>query len=89
MAMQYYIDTTEQIIKDGALAEYGGKEKAGTDESSALSKYYKKLSDVSADIGNVHTYMNAKLVNSVGGEIKSDEVGQYLTELPTTTTGEE
>lgn len=84
MAMQYYIDSTEQIIQDSELAEYGGKEKVGTDENTALSKYYKKLSDVSADIGNIHTYMNIKVVNSVGGEIKSDEVGQYLTELPST-----
>lgn len=77
--MQYYIQTIEQTISDGALAEYGGSEKVA-DENTALNKYYTKLANVSADIGNNHTYMGIKLVNSVFGVIKSDSVGQYQTE---------
>lgn len=79
--MQYYIESIEQINKDGGLAEYGGVEKVA-DETTALSKYYKKLSDVAADIGKNHTYMNIRVVNSVNGEIKSDVIGQYVTEEP-------
>jgi hypothetical protein len=79
--MQYYIETIEQIYKDEAYSEYGGTEKVA-DETTALSKYYKKLSDVAADLGVNHTYMNIKLINSVGGEIKSDVIGQYVTEDP-------
>lgn len=78
--MQYYIETIEQINTDG-LAEYGGTEKVA-DETLAMSKYYKKLSDVSADIGKNHTYMNIKIVNSFGVTVKEDAVGNYLEELP-------
>lgn len=79
--MQYYIETIEQIYKDEAYSEYGGTEKVA-DENTALSKYYTKLSNVAADLGVNHTYMNIKLINSVGGEIKSDVIGQYVTEEP-------
>lgn len=77
--MAFYIDTIEQIIKDGAYAEYGGREKVG-DENTALSKFYKKLSDVSADIGKNHTYMDIKITNSLGGIVKKDSVGTYVGE---------
>lgn len=77
--MAFYIDTIEQIIKDGAYAEYGGREKVA-DENTALSKFYKKLSDVSADIGKNHTYMDIKITNSLGGIVKKDSVGTYVGE---------
>ena len=79
--MQYYINSIEQIIQDGELKEYGGTEKVA-DETTSMSKYYKKLSDVSADIGKNHTYMNIKIVNSYGVTVKEDAVGNYLEELP-------
>ncbi|MBO4735713.1 MAG: hypothetical protein J5614_04885 [Paludibacteraceae bacterium] len=78
--MMYYNTTIEQIIKDGELAEYGATEKVA-DLNSALSKYYKKLSDVSADLGKNHTYMNIKIVNSYGVVVKEDTVGNYLESL--------
>lgn len=77
--MQFYIDSIEQIIKDGAHTEYGGREKVG-DENTALSKYYKKLSDVSADLGKNHTYMDIKITNSLGGIVKKDQIGKYVEE---------
>ena len=77
--MKFYIDTIEQITKDGELAEYGGREKVG-DETTALSKFYKKLSDVSADLGKNHLYMDIKIVNSEGGIIKKDKIGEYQDE---------
>lgn len=79
--MSYYIQTIEQIIKDNALAEYGTIEKI-TDEQLAYSKFYKKLSDVSASIGKAHTFMDIKILNSVGGIIKKDSIGTYQTEVP-------
>lgn len=75
--MAYYIDTIEQITQEEGYAEYGGREKVG-DENTALSKFYKKLSDVSADIGKNHTYMDIKITNSEGGIIKKDAVGSYV-----------
>ena len=80
--MKYYIVTIEQINAEGGYSEYGKVEKVDTEEM-ALSKFYKKLSDVSADLGKAHTYMDIKIFNSEGGCIKRDAVGAYQTEQPT------
>ena len=77
--MKYYLVTIEQITSDGGYAEYGKVEKVDTEEM-ALSKFYKKLSDVSADLGEGHTYMDIKIFNSEGGCIKKDSVGEYQKE---------
>lgn len=77
--MQYYIETIEQIYKDEAYSEYGNIEKVA-DENTALSKYYTKLSNVAADLGVNHTYMLIKVINSVDGIIKQDEIGRYIEE---------
>jgi len=81
--MMYYIDTIEQVKTDteGVYNEYGGREKVA-DQNLALSKYYTKLSNVAADLGKAHTYMNIKLVNSLGGVLKSDAIGTYEGEEP-------
>lgn len=80
--MKFYIQTIEQIYDgEGNITEYGATEKVGT-EQEALTKFYKKLSDVAADIGKNHTYMDIKIVNSLGGCIKKDAVGQYQQETP-------
>lgn len=76
--MIYYIDTIEEIIKDGANTEYGGRAKEGSDLNAVLAKYYKKLSDVSADIGKNHLFMDIRIVNSLGEVVKKDAVGKYV-----------
>ena len=85
--MMYYNTTIEQITNAEGLAEYGATEKVA-DLNSALSKYYKKLSDVSADLGKNHTYMNIKIVNSYGVVVKEDAVGNYRESLDDNTTTE-
>lgn len=76
--MSFYIDTIEQIVNDDkSYSEYGKREKVD-DQNTALSKYYKKLSDVSADIGKKHTYMCIQIVNSKHAVIKQDCVGDYV-----------
>ena len=77
--MQYYIETIEQTNIEGVLNEYGGTTKIA-DENSALREYYKKLSNVSADLDKNHTYMNIKIVNSYGVVVKEDTVGNYVVE---------
>lgn len=76
--MNYYIDTIEQVkgTEEGAINEYGGRSKEGTDLNAVLAKYYKKLSDVSADIGKNHYYMVIKIVDTTGGVVKEDKLGQ-------------
>ena len=80
--MKFYLDTIEQIIGvSGEFSEYGGREKKN-DEQAALTAFYQKLSNVAADLGKGHTYMDIKIVNSEGGCIKRDSVGQYQQEEP-------
>lgn len=76
--MNYYIDTIEQVkgSEEGQVNEYGGRTKEGTDLNAVLAKYYKKLSDVSADIGKNHYYMVIKIVDTTGGVVKEDKLGQ-------------
>jgi len=77
--MQYYVVTIEQINTEGGYAEYGKVEKCAT-EQVALTKFYNTLSNVAADLGKGHTYMDIKIFNSEGGCIKKDSVGEYQKE---------
>ena len=76
--MFYYIQSIEQVVgeEENTYDEYGKMEKVATYEA-ALSKYYKKLSDVAADLGKNHTYMNIQILSSVGTSMKSDFIGEY------------
>ena len=86
----YYIDTIEQVkAKDDfplTVNEYGARAIQKLEDGTAmpldqvLSKFYKKLSDVSADLVTIgedknHYYMDIKIVNSDGGIEKKDKVG--------------
>lgn len=81
--MRYYVFAIEQTIKNGELQEYATSEKVESEQLS-ISKYYKKLSDVAADIGKNHTFMEIRIFNSIGGNIKHDVLGKYLEQLPET-----
>lgn len=92
--MFYYIDTIEQVKASEEsplnVNEYGTREicKIKDEQGDSvpmpldqvLSKFYKKLSDVSADLVTIsedkkHYYMDIKVVNSEGGIEKKDKVG--------------
>ena len=80
--MFYYIDTIEQVkgTEEAPINEYGARAKEGNDINVVLSKYYTKLANVSNDIGEGknHYYMDIRVVDSNGGVIKKDKVGQYV-----------
>lgn len=77
--MKYYILTIEQTFSDGAYAEYANVEKVA-DENLAQSKFYTKLANVAADLDKNHTFMDIKIVNSIGGVVKRDTIGSYVEE---------
>ena len=82
--MIYYIDTIEQTKGDeNSINEYGKREQWKLSYEQVLSKYFKKLSDVSADIGEdkKHYYMDIRIVDSNGGVLKKDKVGTYQEEI--------
>lgn len=72
----FYIDTIEQVIaneeNEYTINEYGKREQHKLPYEQVQSKYFKKLSDVSADlIGDEkenakHYYMDIKIVDSDG-----------------------
>lgn len=86
--MFYYIDAIEQVKgEEGKIDEYGKREiikdKDGNPASieTVESKFYKKLSDVSADLISLdesksHYYMDIRIVDTTGGVIKKDSVGK-------------
>ena len=79
--MFYYIDTIEQVkgTEEAPINEYGARTKEGNDINVVLSKYYTKLANASNDIGEGknHYYMDIRIVDSNGGVVKKDKVGQY------------
>lgn len=79
----YYIDTIEQTKgeEEGTINEYGKREKWDLPLEQVQAKFYKKLSDVSADLVTIdpsknHYYMDIRITNTTGGCIQKDKVGQ-------------
>ena len=79
----YYIDTIEQTKDEetGKLNEYGKREKWDLPLEQVQAKFYKKLSDVSADLISIdpskkHYYMDIRIVDTTGGVLQKDSVGQ-------------
>lgn len=79
----YYIDTIEQTKDEetGKLNEYGKREKWDLPLEQVQAKFYKKLSDVSADLITIdpskkHYYMDIRITDTSGGVIQKDSVGK-------------
>ena len=78
--MIYYIDTIEQTVADEGINEYGKREQHKLPLEQVEAKFYKKLSDVSADLISIdeskkHYYMDIRIVDTTGGVLKKDSVG--------------
>ena len=75
--MKFYLDTIEQIKgeNEGEFTEYGKRE-LKADEQTAKVAFYTKLANVSNS--SSHQYMDIKIVNSDGGIIKKDKLGEYI-----------
>ena len=87
--MYYYLDTIEQTkgSEEGTINEYGKREQWKLPLEQVDAKFYKKLSDVSADLISIdesksHYYMDIRIVDSTGGVVKKDSVGTRQ-EIPT------
>lgn len=83
---KYYIVAIEQTFIDGVYNEYMSQPEKCNDLNTAMSKYYKKLSDASADLGVNHTFMDIRVLNSEGGEEKRDTIGTYVLNAPAVNT---
>lgn len=81
--MRYYIDTIEQTKgENDTINEYGKREIQPISKTyeEILSVYFTKLANVSNDIGEGknHYYMDIRIVDSTGGVVKKDKVGEYV-----------
>ncbi len=78
--MAFYIDTIEQVkAEGGVINEYGKREKQSGTYEQTLSAFFTKLSNVANDIGEGknHYFMDIRIVDSKGGVLKKDSVGEY------------
>ena len=85
----YYIDTIEQVVaseeSEYTVNEYGKREQWKLPYEQVEAKFFKKLSDVSADlIGGgkedaKHYYMDIRITDSTGGSVKKESVGKRQT----------
>lgn len=76
--MKYYVFAIEQLYSEEKLVEYATSKQYET-EKSAMSAFYDKLAAVNKDLSaNGHTFMDIKIVNSIGGVIKKDQIGAYV-----------
>jgi uncharacterized protein YnzC (UPF0291/DUF896 family) len=79
----YYIDTIEQTKGDeGAINEYGKREQWKLPFEQVESKYFKKLSDVSADLVTIdeskkHYFMDIRIVDNQGNDLEKKQIGKY------------
>ena len=84
--MFFYVNSIEQgrnTDEQGnvKLYEYSGSKQYST-EKTAISAFYDKLAAVNKDLSDNlgHTFMDIKVVNSLGGVIKKDQIGEYVEE---------
>ncbi len=84
----FYIDTIEQVkgTEEGSISEYGARTKKASYEA-ALTDFYTKLGNVSNDLitpetpNKNHYFMDIRIVDSKGGVVKKDKVGDYVETL--------
>ncbi len=77
--MSFYVFTIEQIRgeSENTYSEYAGTKKFG-DEQAAEVYFYTRCAEVSNALKTTHTYMDIKIVNSLGGVTKRDTIGSYI-----------
>ena len=77
--MAYYVLIIEQIKgeSEGTYNEYAGVKKYA-DQQSAEVYFYTRCSEIANAIGKTHYYGHLKIMNSLGGVIKQDTIGQYV-----------
>lgn len=78
--MKYYVVAIEQTHDaNNNIVEYAKATQYDT-EKTAMSAFYDKLAAVNKDLNpdTAHTWMDIKIVNSQGGYIKKDQIGQYV-----------
>ena len=71
----YFVETKEEIYTDDGLSQYAKSEKVTGDMNLAKSKYFKKCSDLSADIGKGHTYARVRLTDMYDNDLDHTLLG--------------
>lgn len=82
MERKFYIFTIEQTVNaSGEYAEYSNTT-GYVSRQAAQVAYFDKMKNVSADIGNNHTYCYAEIRDSFGNVFEKNVLGQRVNPAP-------
>lgn len=76
--MKYYVFAIEQTYIEGEYNEYSPAVKKYNDFTSAQTYFFNRLAELANS--SSHVYAELKIINSVGGIVKKDSIGEYVEE---------
>ena len=74
--MKYYVFAIEQTYIDGEYSEYSPAVQKFNNFKAAQTSFFSRLAELANSAA--HTYAELKIINSVGGVIKKDSIGEYV-----------
>ena len=76
--MKYYVFAIEQTYIEGEYNEYSPAVKKYNDMKTAQTYFFTRLGELANSPS--HVYAELKIINSVGGIMKKDSIGEYVEE---------
>lgn len=74
--MKYYVFAIEQTLIEGEYNEYSPAVKKYNDYKSAETYFHTRLGELANS--QSHVYAELKIINSRGGIVKKDSIGEYV-----------
>ncbi len=74
--MKYYVMAIEENLIEGEYQEYSPANKKFNDFKSAQTHFFTRLGELSNSATTV--FAELKIINSLGGVVKKDSVGEYV-----------
>lgn len=74
--MKFYVFAIEETLIDGEYNEYSPAVKKYNDYKSAETYFFTRLGELANS--QSHVYAELKIINSRGGIVKKDSIGEYV-----------
>lgn len=78
--MKYYVFAIEQTLIDGEYNEYSPAVVKKNDFNSAETYFHTRLGELANS--SSHVFAELKIINSRGGIVKKDSIGEYVEPVP-------
>ena len=78
--MKYYVFAIEQTLIEGEYSEFAPAVKKYDTYKAAETYFFTRLGELSNSAA--HTWAELKIVNSRGGIVKKDSIGEYVELVP-------